>query len=62
MVYNYCEFEKVILSDYRYEFISIDNEDDNRSMVKEDCINGKVYSVLTSKLLPEYVYDKIRNS
>lgn len=60
MVYSYCEFETVVLSDYTYQYVSIDSEDNNRSMVKDG--ENKVYSVLTSKLLPEYVYDRIRNA
>ena len=61
MVYNYCEFETVVLSDYTYQYVSIDSEDNTRSMVK-DTSENKVYSVLTSLLLPEYVYDRIRNA
>jgi len=59
MVYTYCEFEMVVLADYSYEYVSIDSEDNNRSMVK-DTQDNRIYSVLTSKLVPEYVYDNAR--
>lgn len=61
MVYSYCEFETVVFSNYTYEYVSIDSEDNNRSMVK-DTRENKIYSILTSLLLPEYVYDRNRNS
>ena len=59
MAYNYCEFEMVVLADYTYQYVSIDSEDNNRSMIK-DTQDNRVYSVLTSKLVPEYVYDNAR--
>lgn len=59
MSYSYCEFEPVVLADRLYTYVSIDGDDKNRSYIKD---GSSVYSVLTAKLLPEYVYDRNRNS